>query len=148
MEFDSMSEDDVIGTFSVHLPDHLDLAAVEALSGTPCYEIHGHKAAKCGSMLEFSLSWSDFTDQSRLFGSWILTIKHATNLPSMDPRSLTSDPYCTVIARNDTSGKEMRTMTCVKVRCLNPVWEEMFSLPIVRKKYTEAWTTALAGSRI
>jgi hypothetical protein len=103
LDFDSTSEDDLIGTVSVHLPGHLDLAAVEALSGTSCYEIQGHKAAKCGSMLDFSLSWSDFAEESRLFGSWILTTKHATNLPSMDPRSLTSDPYCTAIARNDMS---------------------------------------------
>lgn len=99
MDFDSMSEDDLIGTVTVHLPDPMDLVAVEALSGKTCYTIHGHKAAKCGSMLEFSLSWSEFSEESRLFGSWTVLIERATKLPPMDPGSHTFDPYCTVISK-------------------------------------------------
>jgi hypothetical protein len=36
----------------------------------------------------------------------------------------------------------------VKVRCLNPIWEETFSLPILRKTHTQEWTAALAAPGI
>jgi hypothetical protein len=138
MDFDSMSSDDFIGTASFPLPDPLDTSAVLALKQSRPYKLIGAFSSACGSIIYCSVSWLEFTSESRLLGAWRVKIEHATNLPPMDLTG-TSDAYCIVMASDGdgdddrTLGRQFHQRTCIKAASLNPRWDEIIDLP-VRKK--------------
>ena len=154
MDFDSMTADDYIGQVTIALPDLSDTAARQSLQASSMYVLSGHRGP-CGTIY-CSISWMEFPAESRLRGTWRVTIERAVDLPVMDSNN-SSDPYCVVIARDgygDSSKegvpcrRELHQMTCVKARSLNPVWNETIDLPIVKERYTSSLTDTLTAKKV
>jgi hypothetical protein len=147
MDFDSLSTDDFCGSVDIALPDpSCDSLALASLREIQAYALAGPKSENSGTTLYCSISWFEFPPESRLLGCWNVTIDRATDIPPMDVATKSSDPYCLVIASDDGlfedgygyGGRELRAMTCVKARCLNPVWNETICLPIIKPAYSSS----------
>ena len=159
MDFDSLSRDDYLGQVIIGLPDPSDTMAVKALQSPRPYQLSGHRRGTFCGTVYCSISWLNFPKESRLLGTWRVTIQRAEELPAMDPNNL-SDPYCVVIARDDISEndsnkstaqshrRELRQITCVKARSLNPEWNETIDVPIVQEGHASCLRQVLAAQNI
>lgn len=114
-DFDSMTANDFIGTAKVRVEE------------TP------QRTVGIGGLatLTYSIAWRALPKGSRLNGVWRVHVVRADKLVSKDislMRHAKSDPFCEVVARAE-DGTCFRQVTCVKVRTLDPDWDEFFELP-------------------
>ena len=159
MDFDSLSRDDYLGQVIIGLPDPSDTSAVKALQTPRPYQLSGYRRGTISGKVHCSISWLSFPNESRLCGSWRVTIQRAEELPAMDPNNL-SDPYCVVIARDNirehynskkttqSYRRELRQVTCIKARSLNPEWNETIDVPIVKEGHASCLRQLLAAQKI
>lgn len=147
IDYDSHSDDDFIGEVKIPLPKpptNRSGDRCDDLSGEYALRNKGKERKKISvgetphrGSIELDISWWDAPDESRLKGSWRITIRKASNVPIKDLR--TSDPYCLVIA--DSKGPDAETgyakfeqKTSVILNNLNPVWNETLEVPMIKDK--------------
>ena len=159
MDFDSFTRDDYLGQAEFTLPDPSDTAAVKALEGSGRYQLIGNRGGATSGIIMCSIIWVAFPNESRLRGTWRVTIQRAEDLPAMDPNNL-SDPYCILIARDFMNGndnnstasspsrRELHQVTCVKPRSLNPGWNETFDVPIFKVEHASCLAQVLAAQNV
>jgi len=127
-DFDSMSENDFMGTVTVPLEPTFE-KTVQLL------HYNGSKvtgALRGSSTLTYSITKREMPEGSRLAHTWRVTVVRAESLPRMDVMQgkSTSDPFCTVTAVSDMGDMRFRQQTSVKVKNLDPEWNEAFDLPV------------------
>lgn len=89
------------------------------------------KGEKSFGSLTCSLAWVPYPSQSRLRGVWRLFIIQAKGLPNLDLGGV-SDPYC-VIRVISSTGHEFCQYSTVRENTLNPVWNEVFDIPVMKQ---------------
>jgi hypothetical protein len=127
-DFDSQTENDFMGTVTVPLEP--------TPAKTVCLKSHGGAKVTGGlrgsAMLTYTIEKRAMPKGSRLAYTWRVRVVRAENLPRMDimqGRS-TSDPFCTVTAVSDVGDVRFRQQTSVKVKNLDPEWNEAFDIPV------------------
>jgi len=134
MDYDAGNNDDFMGEVTLPLPKiPLETTWSEEypLRGKGKPWIRGRpKNGRSRGSIKLDISWLDAPkENSRIKGSWHITIDQASNLQVKD--IISSDPYCLVIARSKSF--EFEQMTSVKVKSLDPVWGETFELPVASR---------------
>jgi len=132
-DFDSMSENDFLGFYTVVL----DEVTNRATSSTPPKEVTVHLRA--GASLTYAIEWREFPTGSRLRGAWLIHLFRARSLGMADKMQLraTSDPLCEIVAVSRHGPlKVCRQFSSVKARTLDPEWNEVFELPVAAKENT------------
>jgi len=130
-DFDSMSDNDRMGSVTVPLEPTPE-TTVKLLRDS------GSKVTvpfRGTSMLTYSIVKRPLPEGSRLACTWQVRVIRAENLPRMDIMQGrgTSDPFCTVTAVSELGDTRFRQQTSVKVRNLNPEWNEVFDLPVAAR---------------
>jgi len=130
-DFDSMSDNDRMGAVTVPL---------EPTPETTVSVLHDNGSKVTGafrgtSTLTYSIARRPLPEGSRLACTWQVRVVRAENLPRMDIMQGrgTSDPFCTVTAASELGDTRFRQQTSVKVRNLNPEWNEVFDLPVAAR---------------
>jgi len=131
-DFDSMSENDFIGRLTVPVEETPETTA--DLSTKDGNHVVGDYGFRGSATLTYAITWRPYPRTSRLIGSWRVHLKRAQHLPRQDKMQLrtTSDPMCEITACAETATGLLchRQVSSVKVRNLDPEWEEFFDLPI------------------
>ncbi|CAE7878941.1 HCc2 [Symbiodinium microadriaticum] len=131
-DFDSMSENDFIGRLTVPVEETPETTA--DLSTKDGNHVVGDYGFRGSATLTYAITWRPYPRTSRLIGSWRVHLKRAQHLPRQDKMQLrtTSDPMCEITACAETATGLLchRQVSSVKVRNLDPEWEELFDLPI------------------
>lgn len=104
-------------------------------------QLENYAETSCGT-LRCSVSWLELPNDSRLRGTWRVSIVQAINLPSVGkhlPDSLPLefkasrlDTFCCVTARC-ANGRELEQRTKVVGPSLNPEWNETIDVPVMRQ---------------
>ncbi|CAJ1395575.1 unnamed protein product [Effrenium voratum] len=138
-DFDSMSENDFIGRLTVPVEETPERTA--DLTSKDGNHVVGENAWRGSASLTFSITWRRYPKPSRLLGAWRVQLKRAQHLPRQDKMQLrtTSDPMCEITAcAEDPNGLLcLRQVSSVKVRHLDPEWNEVFDLPVLEEDYLE-----------
>jgi len=128
-DFDGTSADDYIGEMTLPLQQGCNTM----ITTHPLKRPGPLSYNKSFGSIRVQLSWNE-TPNSRIRGTWRLRILSAACLPAKDfPTDFstaTSDPYCLVIAKSKAPLREFRQVTSVKLRDLNPVWDETLDIPV------------------
>jgi hypothetical protein len=103
------------------------------------------KRGRNGGSLTYSIRWIQYEENSRLKGAWKIKIEHAKNIPNSDfsfprinsvkPKNV-SDPYVIVRPKPTETNESSLTFdqhTNVIEDDLNPIWNEIFSIPVSRE---------------
>jgi len=133
-DFDSMSENDFIGQLTLPVEETPETTA-DILTQSGSREVLGDYGLRGPASLTYSISWQAYPKKSRLQGAWQVRIVRAQNLPRQDKMQLrtTSDPICEITAFSADPVLCCKQLSSVKVRSLNPEWNETFDLPIMRE---------------
>eukprot|EP00559_Dactyliosolen_fragilissimus_P002065 CAMPEP_0184868110 /NCGR_PEP_ID=MMETSP0580-20130426/29187_1 /TAXON_ID=1118495 /ORGANISM="Dactyliosolen fragilissimus" /LENGTH=984 /DNA_ID=CAMNT_0027368775 /DNA_START=14 /DNA_END=2968 /DNA_ORIENTATION=- len=159
-DFDSLTNDDVVGRITVPLEEvskKKDVFVMKSL----LWKLRSNSG---NPTITYSLTYVKFPSK-RLKGSWRITIHSASRVPSMDPQvnilgAPKNDPYVMVIANASNSGlqvinerrscrphriKSLRKkprsfsqMTSVRSNTGDPTWEETFEIPVAQQDNDEA----------
>eukprot|EP00434_Breviolum_minutum_P011502 symbB.v1.2.010141.t1/scaffold618.1/size180184/18 len=142
-DFDSMTDSDFIGQVFVDLVETSETTA--SLLTADGSQVSGKEGP---STLTFSISWRRFAEQSRLQGAWSVRIFRAEKLPACDsalwPSRASSDPFVKVFAFSEDESFQCVQRSTVKVKNLDPVWDETFDLPVAKPEH--ASLEAIVGS--
>jgi hypothetical protein len=130
-DFDSQTENDFMGTVTVPLEPTPEK--------TVCLKSHGGAKVVGGlrgsAMLTYAVEKREMPKGSRIAYTWRVRVVRAENLPRMDMMQgrSTSDPFCTVTAVSDVGDVRFRQQTSVKVKNLDPEWNEAFDIPVAAR---------------
>jgi hypothetical protein len=130
-DFDSMTENDFMGTATVPLePTDEKTISLRHYSGATV--TGGFRGV---ATLTYSVQTRELPEGSRLAAAWRVCVIRAENLPRMDVMQgrSTSDPFCTVTAVSEDGNVRFRQQTSVKVKNLDPEWKEAFDIPVAAK---------------
>jgi hypothetical protein len=127
-DFDSMSANDLMGAVTVPLePTPERTVKLQRENGS---NVTGDFRGT--ATLTYSVEKRLLPEGSRLAYTWRVRVIRAESLPRMDlmqGRS-TSDPFCTVTATSKLGDVRFRQQTSVKVKNLDPEWNETFDVPV------------------
>eukprot|EP00913_Durusdinium_trenchii_P018770 g17638.t1 len=142
-DFDSMTDSDFMGQVFVDLAETPETTApLLTADGAPVVGKEGE------ATITYSISWRRFHAASRLQGAWSVRIIRAEKLPVCDtsvwPLSGSSDPFVKVFAFSTEESYRCVQRSTVKVKNLDPVWEETFDLPIGKPEHANL--EAIVGS--
>jgi len=133
-DFDSLSANDFIGQVTLPLSEMSERSemtiTLQDHNGRPARSFRGPPAT-----LTLKLHYRRYPEQSRLVGSWCVTIVRAEHLPARDKLTHTSDPFVLLDAISTSGRLRFRQQTSVIERELCPSWEETFELPVVRNAF-------------
>jgi len=130
-DFDSQTENDFMGTVTVPLEPTPEKAV--------CLRNHGGAKVVGGlrgsAMITYSVEKREMPQGSRIAYTWRVRVVRAESLPRMDllQGRATSDPFCTVTAVSETGDVRFRQQTSVKVKNLDPEWNEAFDIPVAAR---------------
>lgn len=142
-DFDSMTDSDFIGQVFADLVETPETTApLLTADGVPVSGKDGP------STLTYSITWRRFAEQSRLQGAWSVRIVRAEKLPVCDTvlwaSRASSDPFVKVFAYSEDESYRCVQRSTVKVKNLDPTWDETFDLPVAKPEH--ASLEALVGS--
>ncbi|CAE8638880.1 unnamed protein product, partial [Polarella glacialis] len=131
-DFDSMTDNDFMGRLTVPIEETTETCAdIMTQSG----RLVGENAARGRATLTYSIRWRSYPQGSRFKGAWLIKVVSAQNLPRQDKMQFrtTSDPIIEIIAVSEDAAGLLchRQLSSVKVKCLDPDWEETFELPVL-----------------
>jgi len=116
-DFDSMTRNEFIA--------NLDVPVEETAEKTVKLD--------CGNNASFtySITWRPLPEESRMKGTWRVTVHRAVNIPGRDgPFKSASDPFVEVLAVSKDGERRYRQASSVKPHTVNPVWDEVFDVPV------------------
>jgi len=125
-DFDSATKNDFLGRCTVELGRDRNGITL------PLTDRRG--AFLKNSSVTYSVRWRAFPADSTLKGAWCITVHRATKVPVSD-RAMgltTSDPFVEIVATSADGTLKFRMHSAVKIRNLEPEWEETFELPVAK----------------